>query len=52
MIQVLFQQASVETTESDSAAQFAVRFEPQPTDIPFTFIVETFNFSPADAEGR
>ena len=48
----MFQQTSVDTTESEQAARFAVRFEPQPTDIPFTFIVETFDFSPVDAEGR
>ena len=48
----MFQQASVEITESSGQAQFSVIFEPQPTDIPFTFIVETFDFSPPDAEGR
>ena len=47
----MFQQPSVDTTESEQAAQFAVRFDPQPTEIPFTFIVETFDFSPVDAQG-
>ena len=47
----MFLQGSVDTTESERAF-LSVGFTPQPTDIPFTFIVETFDFSPADAEGR
>ena len=48
----MFQQDFVETDESSGQARFSVIFEPQPTEISFTFIVETFDFSPADAEGR
>ena len=49
----MFQQASVETDESSGQALFSVIFDPQPTEIPFTFIVETFDLTPAaDAEGR
>ena len=48
----MFQQAFVKTKESSGQARFSVIFAPQPTDIPFTFIVETFDFSPPDAEGR
>ena len=47
----MFQQPFVDTTESERA-RFSVIFDPMPTDIPFTFIVETFDFSPPDAEGR
>ena len=47
----MFQQEFVETDESSGQSQFSVIFTPQPTDIPFTFIVETFDFSPPDAEG-
>ena len=51
MIQVMFQQSFVGTDESSGQAGFLITFAPQPTEIPFTFIVETFEFSPPDAEG-
>ena len=46
----MFQQDLVETDET-SSAQFSVIFTPTPTEIPFTFMVETFDFSPPDAQG-
>ena len=50
MVQVVFQQEFVATDESSSAL-FSVIFAPTPTEIPFTFMVETFDFSPPDAQG-
>ena len=46
----MFQQQLVETDEF-SAIRFSVIFDPQETEIPFTFIVETVDLSPPDAEG-
>ena len=48
----MFQQSVVEIDESSGQARFLIMFAPQPTEIPFTFTVETFEFSPPDAEGR
>lgn len=39
------------STEESSNARFAVIFDPQDTEIPFTFLVETVDLSPPDAEG-
>ena len=49
-VQVMFQQQLVETTEP-TQAQFSVTFTPQNTEIPFTFVVETFDTSPPHAAG-
>ena len=50
MVRVMFQQSVVEIDESSGQAGFLIMFAPQPTEIPFTFTVETFEFSPPDAE--
>ena len=39
------------STEESSDARFSVIFDPQDTEIPFTFLVETVDLSPPDAEG-
>ena len=49
MIQVRFQQQLVEIDET-SEARFSVTFVPQDTEIPFTFLVETVDLLPPDAE--
>ena len=46
----MFQQQLVEADET-TLARFSVTFSPQDTEIPFTFIVETVDLSPPDAEG-
>ena len=49
----MFRQVSVEEDESSGEARFEVTFDPEPTEISFTFIVETFDLTPVpDAEGR
>ena len=46
----MFQQQLMETNES-TQVQFSVTFTPQDTEIPFTFIVETFDVPQFDARG-
>lgn len=46
----MFQQQLVKVDEYTDA-QFLVVFTPQPTEIPFTFVVGTFDFLPPDARG-
>ena len=49
----MFRPATEETDESSEQARFEVTFDPEPTEISFTFIVETFDLTPVpDAEGR
>ena len=50
VVQVMFQQQFVETEES-TQVQFSVVFTPLPTEIPITFMIETFDLSTLDAEG-
>ena len=51
VVQVMFQQQHVETNKSTGQARFSVTFTPLNTEIPFTFIVETFDLLPSDARG-
>ena len=49
----MFVEASEEIDESSDQVRFRVRFDPEPTEISFTFIVETFDLTPVpDARGR
>jgi len=52
-VEVFFPNPVVTEDETSQRGQaiFPVTFSPQSADIPFTFIVETFDLTPPDARG-
>ena len=49
-MQVFFPDA-IDSIDESARAIIPVAFTPQTADIPFTFIVETFDLTPPDARG-